>query len=68
MTYTVARTTDTEYELRNDAGTVITTFSSPITLPHDIIDAILDDMGVGAPQREAFKVLFTGDWETVDER
>lgn len=68
MTYVLARITDTEYELRNDAGNVIKTFSPPVTTPNDIIDPILDDMGIGKPQAEAFKVLFTGDWETVDER
>jgi len=43
MTYTLARTTDTEYELRDDAGNVIATFSPPVKVPDDIIDAILDN-------------------------
>jgi len=68
MTYTLARISDDRYELRNKAGDVVDTFSPPVTVPDDIIDAILDDMGVGKPQREAFKVLFTRDWEVTDER
>ena len=48
-------------------GIEIATVEHPFTTPEDIIDAILDDMGVGKPQKEAFKVLFTRDWEVIED-
>lgn len=64
MTYQIREGADAD-ELVNESGDVIATINHPVTVPDDIIDAILDDMGVGSPQKAAFKVLFTGDWEYV---
>jgi len=79
MTYTLARTSDTEYELRDDAGNVITTLSPPVTVPNDIIDAIINEEIPGASEspdqpatkgavKSALKVLISRDWEVIDER
>jgi len=68
MTYTLRRTADDNYDLEREDGTVVTSLSPPVTTPDDIVDAILDDMGIVAPQKEAFKLLFKQDWEIIDGR
>lgn len=68
MTYKLRRTSDSNFDLENDSGTVIASFTPPVTTPDDIIDAILEDMGLGEPQKQVFRVLFKRDWELVDDR
>ena len=67
MTYTV-RIKDETWSLENDDGkTILSDEPLPAKTPDDIMDAILDDMGVGEPQKEAFKVLFKQDWEVIND-
>lgn len=54
------------YQIINESGSVIKTGDTPINHPDDIIDAILDDMGVGDPKKKAFKTLFKKDWEVTE--
>ena len=65
MTYQIVKGDD-ESTVENADGEEIATLDHPITAPDDIIDAILDDMGVGEPQKEAFSVLLKKDWEIID--
>jgi len=67
MTYEIHEQ-DGYSELRNPEGDVIAELDHPLTVPDDIVDIILDDMGIGQPQREAFRVLFTRDWAFVDQQ
>jgi len=54
--------------LKDGSGNVIDdTLSLPVSTPGDIIDVILDDIGVGKPQKEAFRTLFKKDWEVVEK-
>lgn len=69
MTYEIRINEDGTWDLLTDSGTVISEGNSlPMQTPDDIIDAILDDMGVGDPQKRAFKVLFKQDWDITDQR
>jgi len=67
MTYKIIEHSD-EWELKNGDGESIATGDYPLRTPDDIIEAILDDMGVGKPQRQAFGVLFRRDWEFINEQ
>lgn len=66
MTYEI-HDNGTVSELKNADGETIAELKHPISVPDDIINAILEDMGVGNPQQKALKVLFTQDWEYVDD-
>lgn len=67
MTYTIVKKSD-GWRIETEDGDIIGSGTAPYTLPDDAIDAILDDMGIGAPQADAFKVLFKQDWVYIDER
>lgn len=62
MTYQIEQS-DGRWTLKDEQGNVITEGDLPLRTPEDVIEAILDDMGVGKPQKAALKVLFTQDWE-----
>ena len=62
MTYKIHEKTE-GWELKDADGNIIASGQYPLTTPDDIIDAILDDMGVENPQRESFAVLFKRDWQ-----
>lgn len=54
--------------LKNSSGEIVNeNLELPLQTPEDIIDFILEDMGVGTPQKKAFKVLFTKDWEISEK-
>ena len=65
MTYQLHKNGD-ETVLVNPNGDEVRTIQHPLDVPGDIIEAILDDMGVGNPQKEALKVLLERDWEVVE--
>lgn len=66
MTYKVRVKAD-GWDLEDGQGNVISADNPlPVTAPDDIVGLILDDVGVGEPQKQAFRVLLTRDWEVVD--
>jgi len=65
MSYKIVKG-ETQDTLVNADGGEIATLNHPVTVPDDIIDAILEDTGVGNPQIEALSVLFKRDWEIVE--
>jgi hypothetical protein len=65
MTYKIHHNDDGSIDIKNENGEVIGYAQPPFREPDDIVEAILDDTGVGNPQREAFIALFTKDWEHV---
>ena len=66
MTYEIIRSGDV-WELHNTDGEIVATMHPPVKTPDDIIDVILDDVGVGSPQREALSTILKQDWEFVDD-
>ncbi|AFH22066.1 hypothetical protein OSG_eHP15_00180 [environmental Halophage eHP-15] len=66
MTYKIVKTDD-GHELRDGNNNVLNTYSGRIDLPDDVVDDILDDIGVSGSEREAIKVLTTQDWQYIRE-
>lgn len=65
MTYIIKRD-ETEWWIEDADGAKIGSNQPlPVKTPDDIIDILLEDMGVGKPQKEAFRTLFLRDWEIV---
>ena len=65
MTYTIDAG-KSPVELRDQDGNVIETFDEHPTLPNDIAEPIMRDMGVGKPERDALTVLFSRDWNVME--
>jgi hypothetical protein len=65
-----------EVEIRRDDGTAVLkdsegniiddTLHLPLKTPDDVLDAVLDDIGVVEPVKTAFKTLLNEDWEIVE--
>ena len=66
MTYKILKK-DGYSELLNGDGEKIAELDHPFKTPDDIIKIILEDMGVGKPQKEAFEIIFTRDWDFVED-
>lgn len=67
--YELHRLSDQDYELRDPSGKVLATYTAPVTVPNDVLDAILDDLGIANSSiRSAIKIVATGSIETIDDR
>lgn len=67
MTYQIRHNDDDTWDLIDENGNVVSEGNqNPCETPHDVIDAILDDLGVGEPQKTAFKTIMTRDWERME--
>lgn len=61
MTY-ILDERENDVTVKNGNGKVIDTISKPYTLPNDIIDAVVDDIGGNPEMKEAIKVIAKKDW------
>ncbi len=59
--YKLVRTSETNFDLKDPDGNTVTSLSPPVRTPDDLMDPILDDLGVtNTAIRSAVKVATTG--------
>ena len=69
MSYELHRTSDTNIDLVDPDGNVVTSYDPPVEAPNDVLPDILDDLGISDTSiRSAVKIAATGMVEYKDMR